>query len=253
MATARLMEEMTWPEAAGAAKLNTPVVLALGSTEQHGPHLPLNTDVLIPVAIAKEASRQLDLVIAPPIHFGAMSRPLSGGGETFPGTLSLRAQTLITTLHEVLSGIARAGFRRVCLQNWHYENAAYIWEACDLTTAQHPELRMLILENPFPQFSDAELAEVFPKGFPGWDVEHASIIETSLMYVIRPDLVRRDKIADDQAERHPAWDVVPPPKQFIPKSGVLWHPTEASEAIGHKVLGMCADHLVKALRTEFEL
>jgi creatinine amidohydrolase len=253
MATTRLMEEMTWPEVAAAARANMPVVLAMGSTEQHGPHLPLNTDVLIPMAIASEASKQVDLVISAPVRFGAMSRPLSGGGETFPGTLSLRANTLIATIHEVLSGLARTGFRRICLQNWHFENAAFLWEACDLTVAHHPDVRMLILENPFPELSDADLAEIFPKGFPGWDVEHASIIETSLMYVIRPDLVRKDKIADDQAERHPAWDVVPAPPQFIPKSGVLWHPTEASEDIGRRVLRMCADHLVKAMRTEFEL
>jgi creatinine amidohydrolase len=253
MASTRMMEEMTWPEVADAARSNLPVILALGSTEQHGPHLPLNTDVLIPVAIATEASKQLELVVAPPVHFGAMSRPLSGGGETFPGTLSLRAGTLITTIHEVLSGLARAGFRRICLQNWHFENAAYLWEACDLTSVRHPDARMLILENPFPQLTEAQLAEIFPKGFPGWDVEHASIIETSLMYVIRPDLVRRERIADDEAKRHPAWDVVPAPRDFIPTSGVLWHPTEASEEIGHKVLRMCADHLVKALQTEFEL
>ena len=109
---------------------------------------------------------------------------------------------------------------------------------------------MLILENPFPDFSEQDLAVVFPKGFPGWDVEHASIIETSLMYVIRPDLVRREQIADDEAKRHPAWDVVPAPRDFVPKSGVLWHPSEASEEIGRKVLRMCADHLVKAIRTE---
>ena len=253
MATRQLMEEMTWPEVAEAARANLPVVIALGSTEQHGPHLPLDTDVLIPVAIATEASQQVHLVIAPPVHFGAMSRPLSGGGETFPGTLSLRANTLITLLNEVLSGLARSGFRRICLQNWHYENAAYLWEACDLTSAKHPDVRMLIVENPFPPFTDAMLGEIFPRGFPGWDVEHASIIETSLMYVIRPDLVRRDKIADDEAKRHPAWDVVPAPTDFIPKSGVLWHPTEASEEIGRKVLRMCADHLATALRTEFGL
>ena len=253
MATAHLMEEMTWPEVAQAATSNLPVILAMGSTEQHGPHLPLGTDVLIPLAIAREAAKQLDVVIAPAVHFGAMSRPLSGGGESFPGTLSLRAGTLITTVEEVLSGLARAGFRRICLQNWHYENAAYLWEAADLTSNRYPGVRMLILENPFPEFTDSQLAEVFPKGFPGWDVEHASIIETSLMYVIRPDLVRRDKIADDQAKRHPAWDVVPAPADFIPKSGVLWHPTEASEAIGHMVLKMLGDHLVKALRTEFGL
>src|ERR1700687_539259 len=247
------MEEMTWPEVAEAARANLPVVIALGSTEQHGPHLPLNTDVLIPVAIATEASQQVHLVIAPPIHFGPMSRPLSGGGETFPGTLSLRANTLITSTHEVLSGLARAGFRRICLQNWHYENAAYLWEACDLTSAKYPDVRMLILENPFPPFTDAMLAEIFPKGFPGWDVEPASIIEPSLMYVIRPDLVRRDKVADDEAKRHPAWDVVPAPTDFIPKSGVLWHPSEASDEIGREVLRMCAAHLATALRTEFGL
>lgn len=247
------MQEMTWPEAADAARAGLPAVLSLGSTEQHGPHLPLGTDVLIPVAIATEAGKHLDLVIAPPFQFGAMSRPLSGGGETFPGTLSLRATTLIATLHEVLSALARTGFRRIVLQNWHYENAPYIWEACDLTHARHPDIRMLILEDPFPRMTDKELSELFPKGFPGWDVEHASIMETSLMYVIRPDLVRRDRIADDEARRHPAWDVVPAPPDFIPASGVLWHPTEAREDIGRKVLAMCAAKLVDAMRTEFGL
>jgi creatinine amidohydrolase len=251
--TTRLMEEMTWPEAAEAARSNVPVVIAIGSTEQHGPHLPLSTDVLLPVAVALEASKLVDLVIAPAVHFGAMSRALSGGGETFPGTLSLRATTLIATIHEVLSALARTGFRRLCVQNWHYENAGYLWEACDLTSARHPDVKILIVENPFPQLNEKQLAEIFPKGFPGWDVEHASIIETSLMYVVRPDLVHRDRIADDEAARHPAWDVVPAPPEFIPKSGVLWHPTEASEAIGHKVMRMCADHLAAALRTEFKL
>ena len=253
MATTRLLEEMTWPEAAEAARANKPVVIAIGSTEQHGPHLPLNTDVLLPVAVALEAAKQVDLVVAPAVRFGAMSRALSGGGETFPGTLSLRASTLIATIHEVLSALARAGFKRICVQNWHYENAGYLWEACDLTSIKHPDVRMLLLENPFPQLTEAQLAEIFPKGFPGWDVEHASIIETSLMFVVRPDLVRRDKIADDQAARHPAWDVVPAPSDFIPKSGVLWHPTEASEAIGKTVLRLCADHLATALRTEFKV
>ena len=244
------MEEMTWPEVRDAAVADLPVVLSLGSTEQHGPHLPLNTDVLIPVAIATEAGRTLDLVIAPPIRFGAMSRPLSGGGESFPGTLSLRASTLITTVHEVLSGLARAGFKRVVLQNWHFENAAYAWEACDLTHARHPDVRMLLLEDPFGPVPDATLRELFPKGFPGWDVEHASIMETSMMYVIRPELVRRDRIADDQAKRHPTWDVVPAPADYIPKSGVLWHPSEASEEIGRKVLALLAARLVEAIRTE---
>jgi len=253
MAAPVLYEEMTWPEAQEAAGAGKPVVLAVGSTEQHGPHLPLNTDVLLPVAVAVEAAKQVDLVVAPSIRFGAMSRALSGGGETFPGTLSVRGNTLIQTIHEVLGGLARTGFRRICVQNWHYENAGFLWEACDLTSAKYPDVRFLILENPFPELSQAQLGEIFPKGFPGWDVEHASIIETSLMYVVRPDLVRKDRIVDDEAQRHPTWDVVPAPPEFIPKSGVLWHPSEASPAIGKLVMKLCADRLAGALRTEFKL
>ena len=248
-----LMELMTWVEVREAAGAGLPVVLPMGSTEQHGPHLPLNTDCVIPVGIALETAKRLSLVVAPPVRFGARSRPLSGGGESFPGTLSLRATTLMLTLQEVLEALARAGFERICVLNWHYENAAYLWEPCDLAVAKHPELRILVMEDPMPRFSEAELAELFPRGFPGWDVEHASIMETSLMEVLAPDSVRRELVADDEAARHPSWDVVPAPAEFIPKSGVLWHPTEASREIGQRFLEGCSKRLEEALRSEFGL
>ena len=248
-----LMEEMTWEEIAQAAAANCPVVLSVGATEQHGPHLPLGTDCFLPQGVALLVGTRLPLVVAPPIRFGARSRALSGGGETFPGTLSLRAATLIATVQEVVGGLARAGFRRICVYNWHYENAGYLWEACDLATEAHPEIRILLLESAMPILSEAELADLFPRGFPGWDVEHASIMETSLLYALRPELVRVDRIADDQAARHPTWDVVPAPPEFIPRSGVLWHPTEASPELGARFLEACARRLEDAMRTEFAL
>jgi creatinine amidohydrolase len=247
----RLMDEMTWPEVREAAGRGLPVLLSIGATEQHGPHLPLATDSIIPIGIALEAAKQVPMVIAPAIRFGARSRPLSGGGESFPGTLSLRATTLIATISEVLLGLARSGFERMIVQNWHYENAGLLWEACDLAVQAAPDIRVLLLENPMPEFSASQLAELFPKGFPGWDVEHASIMETSLMYVLAPELVRADLITDDEARRHPTWDVVPAPADFIPESGVLWHPSEASAEIGRKFLDAIAGRLVSAIRTEF--
>jgi creatinine amidohydrolase len=250
-ATPNLMEEMTWQEVRDAADSGLPVVLPMGSTEQHGPHLPLNTDCIIPVAIALEAARVVPLVVAPPVRFGAMSRSLSGGGEGFPGTLSLRAATLIETIHEVLLGLAKSGFRKLCLLNWHYENAAYLWEAADLTVARRSDVRILILEEPLPHFSMEELQELFPKGFHGFEFEHASHLETSMMYVLRPDLVRRDRIANDQAARHPSWDVVPAPEEFIPNSGVLMRPSDATEEAGRRFLAVGAARLAEAIRTEF--
>src|ERR1700739_1087338 len=219
-----LMDDMTWPEVREAAEARLPALISIGSTEQHGPHLPLATDSLLPVGVALEAAKQIPMVIAPAVRYGARSRALSGGGETFPGTLSLRATTLLTLLSEVLVALRRSGFTRLVVQNWHYENAGVLWEACDLAVEAAPDLRVLLLENPMPDLRAGEHADLFPKGFPGWDVEHASIMETSLMLALYPDLVRTDRIVDDEARRHPSWDVVPAPDDFIPKTGVLGHP-----------------------------
>jgi creatinine amidohydrolase len=151
-----LWEELSWTELEEAAHASLPVVLAVGSIEQHGPHLPVGTDTMLPVGVALDVCKRLPLVVAPPVRFGARSRPLSGGGESFPGNLSIRLSTLIATLAEVLGAIARAGFTRVCVQNWHYENAGALWDACDQASEQYPELRMVILENPMPEFALAE-------------------------------------------------------------------------------------------------
>jgi creatinine amidohydrolase len=248
-----LLEEMTWPEVRDAAARGLPLVLPVGATEQHGPHLPLNTDCLIPVGIAREVASRLPLVIAPPIRFGARSRPLSGGGESFPGTISLSGHTLIDTLHDVLSAFARSGFTRLLLQNWHYENSGYLWEAADLTARDHPEARIVVLDRPLPEFTPDQLAALFPAGFPGWNVEHAASMETSLMLALHPELVRADLIADDAAERRPTWEVVPAPPEIVPRSGVLWRPSEGSAEIGRLYLQAAAERLETALRTEFGL
>ncbi len=247
------MEEMTWEDVRDAAAAGLPVVVSMGATEQHGPHLPLATDCMIPVGIALEAAEQVPLVVAPPIRYGARSRALSGGGEGFPGTLSLRGNTLVETLRDVLLALGRSGFRQLCVQNWHYENAGFLWEACDLAVERNPDIKILLLEDPFPAFSETELAELFPGGFPGWDVEHASIMETSMMLALHPELVRTDRIADDEAARHPSWDVVPAPPEFIPKSGVLWHPSVATAELGRRFLAATGGRLAEALRTEFGL
>src|ERR1700759_4415864 len=108
-----LMEDMTWPELRDAPASVLPALLSIGSTEQHGPHLPLATDSILPVGVALEASREVPMVIAPAIRYGARSRALSGGGESFPGTLSVRVTTLLTTVTEVLLGLRRSGFQRL--------------------------------------------------------------------------------------------------------------------------------------------
>jgi creatinine amidohydrolase len=246
-----LLAEMTWPEVDEAAKAGRPAVLALGSTEQHGPHMALSTDCVLPVAIAQQAAERYPLVIAPPIHYGAKSRALSGGGEGFPGTISLQAQTLIATVRDVVEGLARSGFDKICMQAFHAENAALAWAGADLAVAHHPSLRVLLLEHALPALDDADMAAIFGDSFGGWELEHAAHAETSLMLAVRPDLVRADRMVDDAAERRPSWDVVPPPPEFVPASGVLWKASKSNAEAGRMLLGRAADRLIDALTTEF--
>ena len=111
----------------------------------------------------------------------------------------------------------------------------------------------LLLENPFPDFSADELAKIFPGGFHGWAVEHASVVETSMMMLIRPDLVRTERIVDDAAERSPSWDVIPAPAEFVPKSGVLARASHATVQTGQLLLDGAVSRLIEAMRTEFDL
>ena len=230
----RRFAELTWPEVQEAAGRGAGVVLPVGSTEQHGPHLALCTDAVLPTELALAVADEHDLLVAPAVHFGYRSRPLSGGGQGFPGTISVRAQTLMLTVEDVLRELLRHGFRRLVLLNWHWENQNFIYESAwlALDDGRRDDARVMVVEQPFAQLSDETMATLFPDGFPGWDVEHASILETSLMLHLRPELVLFDCAVDDAAERHPFYDVVPIPDAFVPASGTLWKATQASPEKG---------------------
>jgi creatinine amidohydrolase len=176
-----------------------------------------------------------------------------GGGERFPGTISLSATTLLALVKDVICGVAKSGFRQVVVLNWHLENAGCLWEACDRATREYPGTRCVLIENPFPEFTPAELEEIFPHGFAGWALEHASIVETSMMLKVRPDLVRMERAVDDAPRRAPGWDVLPPPADFLTATGVLARTTGASAEIGERLLTAAAQKLAAAIEAEFDL
>ena len=247
-----LMAEMTWEEVRDAAAEGYGVLLPIGSTEQHGPHLPLATDVLIPLAVGLGVAERTRLVVAPPIAYGYQSKPLSGGGQGFPGTTSLRGATFVAMLGDIVGELIRSGFRDLVVLNWHYENAGFTYEAADLAVREAGErsVRLISIDNPLAMIDQEAVAALFPGGFPGYDVEHAAVIETSLMLALHPELVRADRIRDDQSQRHPAYDMIPAPADTIPASGVLYKATLASEETGRRIHEMLVESIVAAVETE---
>jgi creatinine amidohydrolase len=248
----RRFSELTWPEAAEAIERNAGVLIPIGSTEQHGHHLPLGTDALIAddLACAIAADEAQDLLVAPCVTYGYRSRPLSGGGPHFVGTTSASAATLMGLVQDVLESLLEQGFRRLALVNWHMENQNFIYESAYLALKRSPAAvangaRVMIAEAGFGGLSDEMMELLFPGGsFPGWDVEHAGIMETSLMLHLHPELVLADRAVDDEAERHPFYDMLPVPDAFVPKSGSLWKARQGTAEKG----AACWPEVVEQMR-----
>lgn len=249
----RLYRDMTWEEIAGAAGADTPIVIPVGATEQHGRHLPVCTDWVLPERIISKASCVRDLIVGPPIPFGYRSRPGSGGGQHFPGTVSLRATTFMSMLEDVLSELKRTGFRNIALYNWHFENAGFIYEPAYLVSEQNPELKIVVIEDVFPEFTAERRRLIWPGNFPGLALEHAAVIETSLWMHFDPSAVRDDRMAPDAPQRVVNHDVVPIDTRMSTSSGSLSSPVSASAAKGRLLAEWLVERLIGILDEEFSV
>ena len=112
-----LLAEMTWEQVEEYLKHDDRLILVIGSTEQHGRHLTFATDAMVPYAIGRRASEATGVIVAPPLNYGMSLHHLG-----FPGSLSLRPQTLVQVLLDLLESAAHHGFRRILLLNGHGGN-----------------------------------------------------------------------------------------------------------------------------------
>jgi creatinine amidohydrolase len=251
------MAELSWPEFKKRVDAGATVFLPLGSTEQHGPHMSLNVDVVLPTGVCERVAREIGGLVAPALPYGYKSQPRSGGGEAFPGTISLDANTFSLVVRDVIRGLGHDGVRRLVLVNGHFENSWPAVEGLDLALR---ELRrdgitdMKVMRLEYWDFVRKEtLDRLFPEGFPGTELEHASLLETSMMLLLRPDLVDMSRVPSDGPAKFPTYDRWPIPEGFGPASGVL---AVAHGSTAEKGSWLIDDHvalMTKAIRAEFGL
>ena len=109
-------EDLNWFDVENYLKTDDRLMLVLGACEQHG-YLSLSTDVKIPLALADAASQKTGILVTPPLNFGASPYFL-----TYPGTISLRATTLLDLVEDIVRSLYRQGFRRLLFINGHGGN-----------------------------------------------------------------------------------------------------------------------------------
>ena len=126
------MSDLAWPDYDRRVRDGAMVLVPVGALEQHGPHMSMNPDVLLPTAIAERVAGNVGGLVAPAIAYGYKSQQQSGGGNHMPGNTCLDGQTMISLVRDVLRELARHGVRRVVLVNGHYENSMFLTEGVDL-------------------------------------------------------------------------------------------------------------------------
>ncbi|MGH9839375.1 MAG: creatininase family protein [Blastocatellia bacterium] len=177
----------TWSELRDLLAQPKPCALILpaGSTEAHGPHLPLSTDVIIAEEMAVRAARRLKArgevaLVLPPVAYS-----VTDFSEGFAGSISIRAETATAMVRDILLSLIRQGFRRIAIANAHLEPAhiATLRAACEAIKA---ETQVLIA---FPDVTRRRWAQMLTEEFQSGAC-HAGQYESSLVMSARPDLVR---------------------------------------------------------------
>jgi creatinine amidohydrolase len=221
---------LNWKEVEEITAKKQVIIIPIGSTEQHGLHLPLETDAIIAREATEKVCAKYRILRTPTIHFS-----LSQEHRDFPGTIFLKKSTLRKLLADVCASLARHGFKKIVLFNTHGGNDAFLKKF-------RGELER-----------DCG-AKVFLVN--SWDFieggDHAGEVETSLMLFLEPKLVKKKNIVDERPaffrknfkkieDRKVSW------KKYT-ESGVAGKPSTASAKKGKKFFAQIVEGLEEKLK-----
>ena len=245
------MKNMTWQEF--AKKKDDVIILPVGATEQHGPHLPTCVDAVLAEEFAYRIAEKINGVVAPTLSYGYKSKPLSGGGPLFPGTIDLNGATLQALVMDIIDEFVRDGFTKIFILSAQFENEAFIVEAMDLCSAKYGDKVKILLTNWWDPMSPDVIDKVFDEvPFPGWALEHAAVTETSLMMYFAPELVREDKILDTENASPATYFRYPIEKGIVPENGTLASAKSSSAARGKIIVDDVIPNILKIVEEAFK-
>ncbi|HEX9925848.1 MAG TPA: creatininase family protein [Anaerolineae bacterium] len=240
------LERLSQPEAEARLKASGMVVLAPGSIEQHGPHLPLGTDAFAADALAEEVARKMDAVLAPMPLVGVSPYHLS-----WAGSLSFKPQTLIAVVEDICECLLPYGVEKVLFVNWHEGNTPTVRLAGDSIQRKF-NVRVVVAE------SHIITNKLFGERA---KLTHAGNMETAAVLMYDPSLVDVSKATnptpeDEGDEGHEIFrqkDVFPIMRDFheVARTGWYGQPQEATLELAAEIREKVSDYIVDKARREF--
>jgi creatinine amidohydrolase len=180
------LSELTYPAVERLLAADPIVLLPIGATEAHGPHLPLGTDVYLSEELARRTQRELAALLLPSVIAPSLAYAVTEYGAAFAGTVSLPSPTARLLYSGVCRGLLRAGFRRICLLNSHLEPAhiaALRDSVAEVNGAPDSPQRVV-----FPDHTERRFARTLTDEYKRGNC-HAGRYETSLLLASQPQLI----------------------------------------------------------------
>jgi creatinine amidohydrolase len=240
------LARLTWPEAADALERTRLALVPVGSCEQHGPHLTLDTDIAIATAFARRLAVDLGelALLCPALGYGLSEHHLG-----FPGTLTLRPDTFVGFISDVAESLSHWGVRRVVVVNGHGGNIDGIRLAARAVRRDQGSIVAGLMWSQLAADETARLAQSERYG-------HACEIETSVAMVLAPDSLHADRISEPQPAgtlqrlTDPPRAVVDRPTWFREwtENGALGEPRLASAEIGASVVDVAYRRALEFVR-----
>ncbi|MEO9263413.1 MAG: creatininase family protein [Candidatus Baltobacteraceae bacterium] len=253
MATTFHYGEMAWPAIREAAARGLVAVVPIATIEDHGPHLPVDTDLRLCNAVCETAvSRAPDrAVLVPAINHGYSPHHMD-----FPGAITIGAHTLIDYGVDVCRSLAHHGFTRMLIVNGHGSNTPFIDIIARLTVVETDVLAAAV--NYWAAPGVRRVAETLRESDKIGGMNHACEFETSIYLAVRPDLVDMSKAARELGHRPTKnyWTdliggdgplVMMEHWSSLTESGVMGDPTKATAEKGRKLLDAAANGIVELI------
>jgi creatinine amidohydrolase len=245
-------EEFTWPEIKAAIAQDRVAVLPVGTTEQHGPHLPLVTDVLTATEMSRLAVERIpeEAVLLPSVYYSFNEHHMD-----FPGTIAIAGETIVRYVTDIGTSLARHGFHKILIVNGHGSNVPFLDIAArNITNTTNSIAAMASWWSLIPKdVITAHRESEYPGG-----MAHGCELETSVLLYLRPDLVQMEKAEKDinfQSTEFFYWDLQNPSPVFFQewfsrysRTGTVGDPTKATAAKGEVFVNAVVDRLVSLIR-----
>jgi creatinine amidohydrolase len=238
--------ECSWNEFSPHVRANAVLLLPVGSTEAHGPHLPLGTDVLISEAMADAAAWRLRSSGIPSFVLPAVAYSVTEFAADFTGSISIRFETARAVLTDVCRSLLDQGFVRICIANSHLEPGHV-----DSILAAVEDIRSNTgIEIAFPDKRRRRWASMLTDEFRSGAC-HAGQYEGSVVLAVRPDLVREEVRSALPEVDISLVDAIREGKRSFREAGgelaYFGKPRDASAVEGRQTIELLADMLLRSL------